>query len=69
MGWEIVCRAVPFSPTSKTCNLCLAEKWSIVFKSEKAHIEQKPGHFQPLQAQRKAIANKKVRRLRTNGTR
>ena len=59
MEWEIVCRAVPFSPTSKTCILCLAEKWSIVFKSENAHIEQKPGHFQPLQAQRKAIANKK----------
>ena len=58
MEWEIVCRAVPFSPTSKTCILCLAEKWSIVFKSENARLEQKPGHFKPLQAQRKAIANK-----------
>ena len=28
--WEIVRRAAPFSPTSKSCNLCLAEKWNIM---------------------------------------
>ena len=25
--WEIVCRAAPFSPISKKCNQCLAEKY------------------------------------------
>ena len=34
--WELVCRTPPFSPTSRACNLCLAEKWNIVFGSESA---------------------------------
>ena len=43
--WEIVCRAAPFSPISKKCNLCLAEKWHIVFKSESATLNKRQEIF------------------------
>ena len=43
--WEIVCRAAPFPPISKKCNLCLADKWNIVFKSESATLNKRQEIF------------------------
>ena len=43
--WEIVCRAAPFSPISKKCNLCLAEKWNIIYKSESATLNKRQEIF------------------------
>ena len=66
--WEIVCKAAPFSPTSKTCNLCLAEKWNIMFKSESASLNKRQEIFNHCRHKEKQLLVKKVRRLRTNGT-
>ena len=32
--WKVLDRAKPFSPISETCNLCIREKFYIVYKSE-----------------------------------
>ena len=66
--WEIVCKAAPFSPTSKACNLCLAEKWNIVFKRENASLNKRQEIFNHCRHKEKQLLIKKVRRLRTNGT-
>ena len=39
--FDIVRRATPFSPVSGVCNLCTAEKYEILFKSDKAHLNSR----------------------------
>merc|ERR1711888_505670 len=58
--WEIVCKAAPFSPTSNTCNLCLAEKWINVFKSEYASLNKRQEIFNPCRHKEKQLLVKKV---------
>ena len=39
--WEIVKRANPFSPVSRKCNLCIEEKYQILFNPGQASLNSR----------------------------
>ena len=67
LNWEVVCRAAPFSPISKTCNLCTAEKWNILFHPENATLNKRQDIFNHCRHRERMLIVKKIRRLRNNG--
>ena len=66
--WEVVCRAAPFSPISKACNLCTAEKWNILFNPENATLNKRLEIFNHCRHKERMLIVKKVRRLRNPGS-
>ena len=67
LNWEVVCRAAPFSPISKTCNLCTAEKWNILFHPENATLNKRQEICNHCRHRERMLIVKKIRRLRNNG--
>ena len=43
--WEIVTRAPTYSPVTKSCRLCLMEKFYIMYESSKATLNVKSEFF------------------------
>ena len=43
--WQIIGKAKSFNPTTKRCNLCLKEKFFIIFKPEGASLNQRSELF------------------------
>ena len=41
LKWEMVRRAQPFSPIAKKCDLCVAEKFEIIYKSKTATLNKR----------------------------
>ena len=41
--WKILKKAKPYSNTTKRCNLCMEEKYIIMFKPEMASLNQRGG--------------------------
>ena len=41
--WKIVTKAAPYNTTTKKCNLCVQEKYYILFHPEMASLNEKPG--------------------------
>lgn len=39
--WEIICRAQPYTNVTKQCNLCLMEKYFIIFKPDFASLNKR----------------------------
>ena len=39
--FEIIGRAAPFSPVSGVCNLCISEKYEIIFNSDRASLNSR----------------------------
>ena len=39
--WSFVDRAPTFNPTTRKCRLCLKEKWFIMFKPDKATLNER----------------------------
>ena len=42
--WQIVCRAKPYSSSTKRCNLCLSEKFVIICEPGRGAIAEYPAH-------------------------
>ena len=42
--FKIIRRAAPFSPVSAVCNLCISEKYEIIFNSDRASLNS-PNEF------------------------
>ena len=68
LKWEVVCRAAPFSPTSRACNLCTAEKWNILFDPKNATLNKRLEIFNHCRHKERMLIVKKVRRLRKPGS-
>ena len=45
--WEVVCRANPYSPISRRCNLCTAEKFEIMFNPAQSTLNSRKELFNP----------------------
>ena len=45
ISWQIIDQAKPFNPASKMCNLCLREKYFIIYKKKKATLNKKNEFF------------------------
>jgi hypothetical protein len=51
LNWKIISRALPYSPTTKCCNLCITEKFYIIYHPELASLNSRCelanscGHF------------------------
>ena len=45
LSWKILNRCHSFNPSTKTCNLCLKEKYLIVFKPEGATLNDRSEMF------------------------
>ena len=43
--WKIISRCPPFNPSTKTCKLCLTEKYHIIFKPEGATLNDRSEIF------------------------
>ena len=43
--WSIICRAPTYSPVTKSCRLCLMEKFMIMFESSTATLNVKSEFF------------------------
>ena len=41
ISWKIVSKAKPFNPVTNVCNLCIREKYFIIFKPEMASINER----------------------------
>ena len=66
--WEIVCRAAPYSPITRTCNLCISEKWNIIFKPELASLNRRQELFNHCRHKERLLLIKKERKKRQRGT-
>ena len=67
ISWEIVKRATPFSPITKRCELCLAEKLEIIFNSEFATLNQRHELFNHCRHRAKLFLVKKRGKKRLPG--
>ena len=45
VSWEILAKAPSFNPATKTCKLCLKEKWFIMFRPEGATLNHRSEFF------------------------
>ena len=45
INWKIIGRAKPFNPVTKKCNLCIKEKYHIIFQPESASLNQRSELF------------------------
>ena len=43
--WKLVAKCPPFNPSTKTCKLCLREKYLIMFRPEGATLNDKSEFF------------------------
>ena len=46
INWKILGRAKAFNPVAKKCNLCIKEKYHIIFHSESASLNE-PSYSAP----------------------
>ena len=45
LNWKILARCPPFNPTTRTCRLCLMEKYLIMFRQEGASLNDRSEIF------------------------
>ena len=55
ISWEIVTRAPTYNPISKTCRLCILEKYHIMYNSEKSTLNVKSEFFSSCLHRRKLL--------------
>ena len=65
--FSVVGRATPFSPVSGRCNLCILEKFEIIFNSEKATLNSRRELFSACRHRWAALLTKKKRKTRPRG--
>ena len=41
IAWKTIARAKPYHPATKKCNLCIKEKYFIIFKPEMATLNRR----------------------------
>ena len=62
LKWEMVRRANPFSPITKKCDLCVAEKFEIIYNSSTATLNKRHELFNHCRHRaRLFLTKKKVR--------
>ena len=66
--FEIVARAAPFSAVSGRCNLCIAEKYEIIFNPDRATLNSRHELFSACRHKWANLLVKKTRNRRPRGT-
>ena len=67
IDFEIVGRAAPFSAVSGRCNLCIREKYEIIFNPEKATLNSRNELFSTCRHKATALLVKRKRKIRPRG--
>ena len=67
-NFEIVGRAAPFSPVSGICNLCVSEKYEIIFNPQTASLNSRNELFSACRHRWQALLIKKKRKARDRGS-
>ena len=67
-NFEIVGRAAPFSPVSGICNLCVSEKYEIIFNPQTASLNSRNELFSACRHRWQALLIKKKRKTRDRGS-
>ena len=65
--WKIIDRGKPYSPTTGVCNLCLKEKFYILFKPEIATLNCKNEIFNTCRHKKSKLLIKKERKRKSPG--
>ena len=65
--WKVIGRAAPFSPVSGRCNLCIAEKFEILFHPEKASLNSRNELFSSCRHKKTALLVPYQRKKRDRG--
>ena len=53
--WKVIGRAAPFSPVSGRCNLCILEKFEIIFNAERATLNSRHELFSSCRHKKAAL--------------
>ena len=67
VDFEIVGRAAPFSAVSGRCNLCIREKYEIIFNPENATLNSRNELFSTCRHKATALLVKRKRKIRPRG--
>ena len=67
ISWEIVRRANPFSPVTKRCDLCIAEKMEIMYNPRLASLNKRHEIFNHCRHRARSYLVKRKRRKRIPG--
>ena len=65
--FEVIGRAAPYSPVSDRCNLCIAEKYEIIFHAERATLNSRHELFSSCRHRRTVLLVKKAKKTRDRG--
>ena len=65
--WEVVRRAKPFSPVNMKCELCLAEKFEIIFNPSTASLNQRHELYNHCRHRAKLFLVRRKRKKRIPG--
>ena len=65
--WDIVKRAKPFSPVTRKCDLCLAEKLEIVYNQASASLNKRNEIYNHCRHRTRMLLVKKKKRKRIPG--
>ena len=55
VSWEILDRAQPFNPVNKKCNLCIKEKYFIIFQPQGSSLNQRNELFSTCRHRKKEL--------------
>ena len=55
VSWEILGRAQPFNPVNKKCNLCIKEKYFIIFQPQGSSLNQRNELFSTCRHRKKEL--------------
>ena len=68
LSWKLVTKAKPFSPVSGICNLCIKEKFYILFHPEMATLNDRNEIYTNCRHKKQKLIVKKKRKKKTPGT-
>ena len=66
LTWNVVCRAAPFNPTTRICNLWTAKKWNIIFKPKSATLISRQELYSHCRHMGSSLLVKKKRKTKVN---
>ena len=64
LRWRIVDRGTPYNPTTKTCTLCIREKFYILYHPRISDLNSKTEIYANCRHKQRILLSKKVRRKR-----
>ena len=68
VNWKIIDRGNPYSPTTDVCQLCIKEKFYILYKPKMANLNHKSEIFNSCRHKKSVLLIKPVRKRKSPGS-